>query len=178
MTTSSMVAVQAGTARRLDFGDVVRTHQSMVFSLVYHFLHDREVAEEVAQDVFLSLHRHLERIQSPEHAGFWLRKVAVQRAIDEARRKKRRPQVALELVAEPSVSASPGDPLLSEVLRRLVATLAEGPRAVVILRYQEDLDPAEIADILEMPLGTVKSHLQRSLSLLREKLERRGVGEI
>jgi len=46
------------------------------------------------------------------------------------------------------------------------------------LRYQEDLDPAEIADILEMPLGTVKSHLQRSLLLLREKLERRGLGEI
>jgi RNA polymerase sigma-70 factor (ECF subfamily) len=46
------------------------------------------------------------------------------------------------------------------------------------LRYQEDLDPAEIADILEMPLGTVKSHLQRSLALLREKLERRGLGEI
>ena len=48
----------------------------------------------------------------------------------------------------------------------------------MILRYQEDLDPAEIADILEMPLGTVKSHLQRSLALLREKLERRGLGEI
>src|SRR5438270_766968 len=106
------------------------------------------------------------------------RRIRVQRAIDETRRRKRRPQVALELVKEPFVSAAPGDPLLNEVLRRLIATLAEGPRAVVILRYQEDLDPAEIADILEMPLGTVKSHLQRSLALLREKLERRGLGEI
>jgi RNA polymerase sigma-70 factor, ECF subfamily len=176
--TSSMAAVQVGEARRLDFGELVHAHQSMVFSLVYHFLHDRDLAEEVAQEVFLSLHLNLQRIQSAEHAGFWLRKVAVQRAIDETRRSRRRPQVALELVKEPSVSASPGDPLLSEVLRRLIATLAEGPRAVVILRYQEDLDPAEIADILEMPLGTVKSHLQRSLALLREKLERRGVGEI
>ena len=75
------------------------------------------------------------------------------------------------------MKASPGDPLLGEVLRRLIATLAEAPRAVVILRYQEDLDPAEIADILDMPLGTVKSHLQRSLALLRAKLERRGLGE-
>jgi RNA polymerase sigma-70 factor, ECF subfamily len=173
-----MAAVQAGEARRLEFADVVRTHQSMVFSLVYHFLHDRDLAEELAQEVFLSLHRNLGRIQSSEHAEFWLRKVAVQRAIDETRRRKRRPQVPLELVKEPSVSAAPGDPLLSELLRRLIATLAEGPRAVVILRYQEDLDPAEIADILEMPLGTVKSHLQRSLLLLREKLERRGLGEI
>src|SRR5690349_10860186 len=94
------------------------------------------------------------------------------------RRRRRRPVVALDSVAEPSTAAAPRDPLLEEVLRRLIATLAEGPRAVMILRYQEDLDPAEIADILEMPLGTVKSHLQRSLALLREKLERRGVGEI
>jgi RNA polymerase sigma-70 factor (ECF subfamily) len=76
------------------------------------------------------------------------------------------------------VNASPGDPLLSDVLRRLIASLPESPRAVMVLRYQEDLDPAEIADILDMPLGTVKSHLQRSLTLLREKLERRGLGEI
>src|SRR5437899_7524042 len=150
----------------------------MVFSVVYHFLHDRDAAEETAQEVFLSLHRNMARIQSPEHAAFWLRKVAVQRAIDEGRRRRRRPVVALESVREPSVAATSRDPLLGEVLRRLVASLPEPPRAVMILRYQEDLDPAEIADILEMPLGTVKSHLQRSLALLREKLERRGLGEI
>jgi RNA polymerase sigma-70 factor (ECF subfamily) len=161
-----------------DFNELVRTHQSMVFSLAFHFLHDREAAEEVAQEVFFSLHRNLARMQSAEHAGFWLRKVAVQRAIDEARRRKRRPQVALAAVAEPSLNAPPSDPFLGELLRRLIATLAEGPRAVMILRYQEDLDPTEIADILEMPLGTVKSHLQRSLALLREKLERRGLGEL
>jgi RNA polymerase sigma-70 factor (ECF subfamily) len=45
------------------------------------------------------------------------------------------------------------------------------------LRYQEDLDPTEIAETMGIPLGTVKSHIQRSLALLREKLERRGVGE-
>jgi RNA polymerase sigma-70 factor, ECF subfamily len=169
-----------GTTERVafDFEGLVRAHQSMVFSLAYHFLHDREAAEEVAQEVFLALHRNLARIQSPEHAGFWLRKVAVQRAIDEGRRRRRHPVVALDAVAEPAASAKTRDPLLGEVLRRLIATLTEGPRAVMILRYQEDLDPSEIADILEMPLGTVKSHLQRSLSLLREKLERRGLGEI
>ena len=47
----------------------------------------------------------------------------------------------------------------------------------MILRYQEDLDPTEIAETMGIPLGTVKSHIQRSLALLREKLERRGVGE-
>ena len=47
----------------------------------------------------------------------------------------------------------------------------------VILRYQEELEPTEIAGVLEMPVATVKSHLHRALALLREKMERRGLGE-
>ena len=172
-----MTAVAGVEQAGCEFDELVRTHQSMVFSLAYHFLRDRHLAEEIAQEVFLSLHRNLASIQSPAHAGFWLRKVAVQRSIDEARKRKRRPQVALEAIREPASPLAPADPMLGETLRRLIATLAEGPRAVMILRYQEDLDPSEIAEILNMPVGTVKSHLQRSLALLREKLARRGVGE-
>ena len=161
----------------LDFAGLMKQHQAMVFSVAYHYLHNRDVAQEVAQDVFLSLHRNLAAIQSPAHAAFWLRKVAVQRSIDEGRRRMRRPQVALDDVAEPAVMASPGDPMLGETLRKLIATLAETPRMVMILRYQEDLDPMEISTMMEIPLATVKSHLQRSLALLREKLARRGMGE-
>lgn len=172
-----MTAIGPAEQTGCDFSELVRAHQSMVFSLAWHFLHDRETAEEVAQEVFLALHRNMGSLQSKEHAVFWLRKVAVQRAIDEARRRRRRPVVALEAVAEPAAAdRGPGDPLLADILRRLVATLPEAPRSVMILRYQEDLDPSEIAELLEMPVGTVKSHLQRSLALLREKLERRGVG--
>lgn len=172
-----MTGLQSAEKKVCDFDSLIAQHQSMVFSFCYHFLHDRDLAEEVAQEVFLALHRNLSAIQSAEHAMFWLKKVAVQRSIDAARRRKRRPQVALENVAEPASPPSPGDPLLHEMLRRLVSTLPEAPRTVMILRYQEDLDPSEIADVLDMPVGTVKSHLQRSLALLREKLERRGVGE-
>ena len=172
-----MVELETVEQTALDFCDLVRQHQSMVFSMSYHFLRDRDLAEEVAQEVFLKLHRHLADIQSAAHAAFWLRKVTAQRAIDEARRRKRRPQVALEDVSEPVARTSSHDPMLHETLRRLIATLAETPRMVMIMRYQEDLDPAEIAEILDMPIGTVKSHLQRSLALLREKLERRGMGE-
>ena len=69
------------------------------------------------------------------------------------------------------------DLFLSEMLRRVVDTLPEKARMVVILRYQEDLDPSEIARVLEMPLNTVKSHLRRSLSVLRDKLSRT-LGEV
>ncbi len=168
-----MTAARQAQQTGLDFDALVHEHQSMVFSLCWHFLHERGTAEEVAQEVFLALYRHLDDIQSPAHAAFWLRKVAAQRAIDEARRRQRRPQVALEVVPEPAATTRPGDPLLGQVLRRLVATLPETPRMVMILRYQEDLDPSEISELLNMPVATVKSHLQRSLALLRDKLERR-----
>jgi RNA polymerase sigma-70 factor (ECF subfamily) len=160
-----------------DFAGLVREHKAMVFSVAYHFLHDRDQAEDVAQDVFLSLHRNLSALETPAHAAHWLRKVAVQRSIDASRKRTRRAQVALDDVAEPSTRPSPGDPLMGELLRKLIATLPEGPRMAMVLRYQEDLDPAEIAEVMAIPLGTVKSHIQRSLALLREKLARRGVGE-
>jgi RNA polymerase sigma-70 factor (ECF subfamily) len=172
-----VIGLQSAARHVCDFDELMREHRSMVFSVAYHFLHDRDLAEEIAQDVFLSLHRNLYDLESPAHAAHWLRRVAVQRAIDAARRRQRRPQVALESLPEPSVRPSQGDPLLGEMLRKLVASLPETQRMVVILRYQEDLDPTEIAGIIGIPVGTVKSHLQRSLALLREKLERRGVGE-
>ena len=153
-----------------DFTTLLRRNQGMVFSIVLHYNQDRAVAEEVAQEVFLQLYRHLDRLESDEHVAAWLRRTAAHRAIDEARKRKVRPQVALEDGPEPSTPASESDPLLQERLRRLIASLPEKPRMVMIMRYQEDLMPEEIAATLSMPVRTVKSHLQRSLALLRRKI--------
>ncbi len=149
----------------------------MIFSLAWHFLRDRALAEELAQEVFLELHRHLDTIQSPVHLVFWLRKVASRRCIDQARRRSFWPKFRLDEVPEPATLTRETDPMLSRALARLVASLPEKARLVVIMRYQEDLDPADIAQVLDMPVATVKSHLQRSLELLRDKLART-VGEI
>jgi RNA polymerase sigma-70 factor (ECF subfamily) len=159
------------------FADIVRERQSMVFSLAYHFLRDRALAEELAQEVFLELHRNLASIQSPAHLVFWLRKVTSRRCIDQARRRAFWPKLRLDEVPEPVAQTREADPMLSRTLARLVASLPEKARLVVLLRYQEDLDPAEIAQVLDMPVATVKSHLQRSLAMLRDKLART-VGEI
>jgi RNA polymerase sigma-70 factor (ECF subfamily) len=67
-------------------------------------------------------------------------------------------------------SSRQADPLLGRLLRRLVAAMPEKSRLVLTLRFQEDLQPTEIAEILDMPVNTVKSQLQRSLMLLQEKL--------
>jgi RNA polymerase sigma-70 factor (ECF subfamily) len=162
---------------QLEFEQIVSQHQGMVFSLACHFLRDRALAEELSQEVFLSLHQNLHAIKSPEHLTFWLRKVTSHRCIDQSRRQKVRPTLSLEDVTEPAIHATENDLFLSEILRRVVDTLPEKARMVVILRYQEDLDPSEIARVLDMPLNTVKSHLRRSLSLLRDKLSRT-LGEV
>jgi RNA polymerase sigma-70 factor (ECF subfamily) len=158
------------TAAALDFATLVGEHQAMVFSLAYHFLGERAAAEELAQDVFLQLFRHLGRLQSPAHAVFWLRRVTANRCIDEARRRQRRPEVKLEEMPEPVAAAESVDPLVSGRLRRLVESLPEKARMMVVLRYQEDMDPEDIAELMNMPLNTVKSQLQRALTMLRQKV--------
>lgn len=177
MTTATLQQGEEALARfvRGDataFADIVQEHQSMVFSIAYHFLHDRGRAEEVAQDVFLRLYRHLASIKSGNHLVFWLRKVTCRRSIDEVRKLPKAPPASLEDVAEPAAESPDLDPLLSRGLRRMIASLSEDARAVVVLRYQEELDLADIAEILDIPVNTVKSRLQRSLEILREKFHR------
>jgi len=155
----------------LDFTRIVTDNQSLVFSLAARFLRDRAGAEELAQDVFLQLYQRLDQIESPAHATSWLRRAICHRCIDEARKRRLRPRIALEAVPEPSVEGHDPDLLLSRQLRRMVAQLPENARMVVLLRYQEDLDPMDIADLLNMPVSTVKSHLHRSLALLRGRLK-------
>lgn len=150
-------------------------NQSLVFSLALRFLRDRSVAEELAQDVFLQLYEQIRRIETPAHATWWLRRAICHRCIDETRRRRLRPRIGLEEVREPRAESRDSDLFLNERLRRMVAGLPANARTVVLLRYQEDLDPTEIAEMLDMPVSTVKSHLHRSLAVLRGKLERQEV---
>lgn len=158
------------------FAELVRAHQAMVFSIAHNFLRDRAAAEDLAQEVFLHLFQHLPALESPDHLKFWLRKVTSHRCIDYGR-KQRLPMVALEEAPEPVTRFEPSDAMMNRTLRKMLATLPEKPRLVLTLRYQEDLEPVEIAEILEMPVNTVKSHLRRSLAILREKVARY-VGEV
>jgi RNA polymerase sigma-70 factor (ECF subfamily) len=153
------------------FEGIVRRYQGMVFSLAYHFLRDSALAEDLAQEVFLDLYRGRPSIQSPRHLEYWLRRVTVHRCIDHARR-NRMQFVSLDTEPDPAAEGGDSDPLLSDRLRTLVASLPAKRRMVVLLRFQEELELHEIAEIMELPINTVKSYLQRSLGFLREKLTR------
>lgn len=152
-------------------------HQSMVFSIALRILGDRSTAEEAAQEVFLELHGKLGGLASEEHVRYWLRRVTVHRSIDLLRQRARRPEIAMdwnELPDLPDLSgaANESDSQVSPQIRQLISSLPEVPRTVLILRYQEDMSAEEISGALDIPVATVKSHLQRSLRLLREKAAR------
>jgi RNA polymerase sigma-70 factor (ECF subfamily) len=107
--------------------------------------------------------------------GFWLRKVVSHRAIDRLREKPpvdRATPEEIDVLSGGTEAGADGeeDPLFQRELRRLIHELPPAPRAVLLLRYQEDLDPIDIARTLDMPINTVKSHLKRTLATLRSRL--------
>ncbi len=150
------------------FAEIIEEHQAIVYSIAYSFFGNRERGEEIAQDVFLQLYRHLQQVQSSSHLLFWLRQVTSRKCIDAVRRKG--PQsIDLEHV-ELAVAPSGSDPFLARRLRRLIAALPDLQRLVLTLRYQEDLGPSDIGEIIGMPANTVKSTLHRALVALRKNL--------
>src|SRR5580658_5334619 len=165
------------TSWQPDFEQLVAEHQSMVFSLAWRMTGDRGLAEELAQDVLLELNRHLPKLGSPDHVRFWLRQVTLHRSADALRRRRAKAASlgtdVWEELEERHVLVEPfamdDESPLGRRIEELLAALPESQRAALVLRYQEDLTPEEIAVTLKAPLATVKSHLQRGLKLLRVK---------
>ncbi|HEY1805572.1 MAG TPA: sigma-70 family RNA polymerase sigma factor [Terracidiphilus sp.] len=155
-----------------DFEMLVDEHQSMVFSLALRMTGDRGLAEEIAQDVFLALDKNLGKIENPQHVVFWLRRVAMSRSADALRRRRVRGiHQWVEIDEAHGAEAEERTSPLGDRVERLLATLPEAQRAALVLRYQEEMTPEEIATMLGAPLATVKSQLQRGLKLLRAKAE-------
>ena len=152
------------------FAALVRRHQSMVFSLALHVLRNRAAAEDLAQEVFLELYRSLGRLESAAHVMSWLRRVTSHRCIDELRRARHRMELQTDELPEQGAAPPSKEVFLEGRLRDLVAELPDNARMVMVLRFQEEMDPSEIADTLKMSINTVKSHLRRSLAALRTAL--------
>lgn len=157
---------------KADFESAVIEHQAMVFSIACNFFHNAALAEEVAQEVFLKLYEDHRSVEVGSHCVAWLRRSTVHRCIDTARRASFRQEVQVDFLPEIPVDAAETDPLLQEGLRRLIASLPEKPRAVLVLRFGEDMDAEEISKTLQMPVRTVWSHLQRGTAMIREKATR------
>src|SRR5688572_23746262 len=139
---------QAKAGDQPAFASLIRRHQNMVFSVALHMLRSRPAAEDLAQEVFLELFRNLDRLESDAHVMAWLRRVASHRCIDEIRRRNHRPEFATDTLPDAGHSPRTREVFVAERLQALVSDLPAAARMVVVLRYQEEMEPTEIADAL------------------------------
>lgn len=153
------------------FRQLVDRYRSDVVELCVRIVRSREEGEEAAQDAFVRAWRALPRFREEARFSTWLFRIATRRALDSANAVRRRRET--EVAGDPESMEAPGDSpsgLAGSQQRRLwriLGGLDATPRAVVSLHYWGRHGVAEIAEILEMPEGTVKTHLHRSRNTLR-----------
>jgi RNA polymerase sigma-70 factor (ECF subfamily) len=162
------------------FGVLAQRYQDRLFNFLYRMTGNRHDAEDLAQEVLIRVYRALPRFRTELPFRPWLYKIATNVAINHL--KARRVTVELEDV-HPSKAAfaSPGASAESRETQRAVGQaiedLPETYRAVILMRHIEELSYEEIAQALDVPLGTAKVRLHRARLLLQEKLTASGVKE-
>ncbi|HTZ06396.1 MAG TPA: RNA polymerase sigma factor [Gaiellaceae bacterium] len=165
-------AAQRGDTRALE--RLFRLHWPKAYRAALVVVGDAAAAEDIAQESFLAAVRALDRFDRRRPFGPWLHRIVVNRAIDWSRARALRRELASESAAEPPAPERGDSPYAHELAAGL-ASLGPEQRAVVVLRYLLDYTPGEIAELLDLPRGTVNSRLRRGLdsleAALREELE-------
>jgi RNA polymerase sigma-70 factor (ECF subfamily) len=176
------------------FADIVREQQGMVFGLAYHFLHDRSVAEELAQEVFLRVYLSRGNYQPTARFTTWLYRIANNRALnwirdhsDETRRESldstplrgMRRQFADEkaTIAERLLDRE-SETEFQATIRHAILALPERQRAAVLMHKYEGLEYTQIAEVLGCNVSTVKSILWRAYTTLRTRLSHLGANRL
>ncbi len=153
---------QRGSAPELEA--LFREHWPRAYRAAYLVVHDAAAAEDIAQEAFLAAVRNLDRFDRRRPFGPWLHRIAVNRAIDWTRARSLRAEAEEHDVAAPE-RAEPDERMLPAL-----ASLDPEQRAVIVLRYLLEYTPGEIAELLDLPRGTVNSRLRRGLDKLKEQL--------
>ena len=180
-----MLAKEIGDAecvKRVQRGDtqsfeiLVRRHQKTTFNLIYRFLGDYDEATETAQEVFLSAYRSIQQFRGDANFATWLYRIAFNHA--SSRRKslnsKLQRHVALEddvvadCSADPETSAERRE--IQQCVQQALNSLDREDAQIILLRDLQDVRYEDIAETLDVPVGTVKSRLHRARQALRASL--------
>lgn len=153
------------------YDDVVTAAAPALLRLAVMLAGSREDGEDLLQTALLNAHRHRDRIAEMAAPVAYLRTVVVNEHASRGRRRSRRPQ-EVSTPAAPERALAPDDDAVAirDETWRWLATLSAQQRAVLVLRYYEDLADAEIATVLRCPESTVRSHARRGLASLRHRL--------
>jgi RNA polymerase sigma-70 factor, ECF subfamily len=172
------------------FRELVRRYERPVFSLLYRMVRDRELAEDLAQETFIKVLNAIKSYDPQYKFSSWIFKIANNAAIDQLRRREldtlsldgsphaRTPEemhaTALQLGDRRETPLQEAEAReLGSAIERAIARLRPEYRACILLRHVEGHSYEEIAQILDLPLGTVKTHIHRARNELRVYLEDR-----
>lgn len=169
-----MEADRDALARYLDgderaFEELVIRYEANVRHVAFGVLRDRELAEDVAQETFLTVYRKASSYRGEGSVRSWLFRIAVRRALDELRRRGRKAEVPLP-PAESSVEPHKGIEAGWD-LDRALGTLVPEHRVALMLKEVEGLSYQEIAQTLAWPLGTVATRIHRARLELKSALQ-------
>jgi RNA polymerase sigma-70 factor (ECF subfamily) len=157
------------------FEGLLDRYQNRVFRLAFSFTRDRGRAEELTQDAFLKIWRALPRFDGRASFSTWLYAVARNTCLSALRHDARRRTQALDETHEPAARTPEGGALArASGVWGLVDRLPEPQRRVITLFYVEDRSVCEVGRLLDMPEGTVKSHLHRARRALADAMKAKG----
>ena len=161
------------------FGALVEQYRDNVYRLAYRMCGNAYDADEAAQEAFVAAWRALPNFRGDAKFSTWLYRLTTNAAIDVMRREKRHQTVGNgEMVDLADDADSPQETVerteQQEAVQKALATLSEEYREVLLLRYMEELDYAEIAEVLQLPSGTVKSRINRAKAALKAALLKSG----
>ena len=182
------VVAQARAGKDAAYRELLRRYERPVFSLVYRMVRDRTLAEDLSQDTFVKVLNALESYRPEYKFSSWVFKIANNVAIDQLRRREldtlsldgspdARTKDEIEATALQAVdrTESPLAELesreLGSVIEQAIAKLRPEYRSCILLRHVEGRSYEEIAEVLDLPLGTVKTYIHRARNELREHLE-------
>ncbi len=184
LVSQPLLAEQAGSGLLRDFSAWMTSEQRRVYALCQRLLQDRDEADSATQDVFLKAYQALKREDAKElrDPARWITRIAVNTCLDRLRSHKwqfwrRRPSPEDErAILSMATSTAPGAEdryFAGQITARLNAAfdrLSARQRAVFALRHFEDMSLEEIGNLLALDVGTVKAHMFRAVSKLREDL--------
>ncbi len=155
------------------FADLVLRWQSRLWSHAYRLTSDREAAADVVQDSWLAVLKGLRRLEDVDAFPGWVFRIVTNKCADWVRKQQRSRNLTDRLEREPvrDAGASPVDGQRLDSLQTALQGLSLRQRALIILHYQEGFSVAEIAEILTIPEGTVKSRLYHARNGIRTRME-------
>ncbi|HEX8922090.1 MAG TPA: RNA polymerase sigma factor, partial [Pyrinomonadaceae bacterium] len=163
---------QSGDRAALDL--LLEAIQAPLYRYILRLVGERALAEDILQEVFIRIYRKLRWLKEPELFRPWTYRIASREAFKQLKRERRLPeQVADESLLEAIPAKQPEEnfaPELIEHLPELIARVSPASRAVLVLHYLHEMPLAEVAMVLGLALGTVKSRLAYGLSILRREI--------